>query len=281
MTSQLQRIIQNLNQKVHEVDEKNRALQIANAKAEELARVRGEFLATMSHELRTPLNAIIGFSDVLLMGVGGTLNPMQTHQVQRLKDNGKRLLALINDVLDISRIEAGRIEIVSEPFALRRMIDRVVGQMHILAEQKSLTFTTEVSPDLPATLVGDEKRIEQVIVNLLSNAFKFTEVGSVTFTVRVLSADQHWVMTVTDTGIGIPPHALDLIFEPFRQVDGSSKRAYKGSGLGLAIAQQLVQSMGGQITVESALGQGSTFTVKLPLKLPETLERSTIQLQEA
>lgn len=281
MTSQLALTIDNLNHTVQEIDEKNRALQVATAKAQELARVRGEFLATMSHELRTPLNAIIGFSDVLLMGVGGPLNPMQLHQVERLKDNGKRLLALINDVLDISRIEAGRIEIVSEPFALGRMIERVVAQMRVLAEQKPFSFTTVISPDLPPMLIGDEKRIEQVIVNLLSNAFKFTEAGSVTFEARVLPADKQWVMTVADTGIGIPPHALDLIFEPFRQVDGSSKRAYKGSGLGLAIAQQLVQSMGGQITVESTLGQGSTFTVNLPLRLPETPERRPLELQEA
>lgn len=280
MTGQLARHIDELNRKVREIDEKNGALQIATAKAEELARVRGEFLATMSHELRTPLNAIIGFSDVLLMGLGGPLNPAQMHQVERLKDNGKRLLTLINDVLDISRIEAGRIEIASEPFAPGSMIERVAAQMQVLAEQKQIGFTTTISPDLPLVLVGDEKRVEQVIVNLLSNAFKFTEKGSVAFNVTV-SPDKRWSMTVTDTGIGIPPHALDLIFEPFRQVDGSSKRAYTGSGLGLAIAQQLIQAMGGNITVTSELGKGSIFTVILPIRLANTIEQGILQVEGA
>jgi hypothetical protein len=265
MSGQLAHHINELNRKVREIDEKNSALLVANAKAEELARVRGEFLATMSHELRTPLNAIIGFSDVLLMGLGGALNAAQMHQVRRLKDNGNRLLSLINDVLDISRIEAGRIEIVAMPFAPGAMLERISEQTKILAAQKQLSFTTTISPALPPSLIGDEKRIEQVVVNLLSNAFKFTEQGSVSLNV-MLPSDTSWTMSVTDTGIGIPPHALDLIFEPFRQVDGSSRRAYTGSGLGLAIAQQLIQAMGGKITVSSELGKGSTFTVTLPLK---------------
>ncbi|HVO41884.1 MAG TPA: ATP-binding protein [Aggregatilineales bacterium] len=290
MTEQLARHIDKLNRNVREIDEKNRALEIANAKAEELARLRGEFLATVSHELRTPLNAILGFSDVLLMGLGGNLNPVQLHQVERLKDNGKRLLSLINDVLDISRIEAGRIELASEPFAPGPMIERIASQMVVLAEPKQLDFTTTVSPQLPPVLMGDEKRIEQVVVNLLSNAFKFTEKGSVALDVQVTSdtspdqsgaPDTAWTLTVRDTGIGIPPHALDLIFEPFRQVDGSSRRAFKGSGLGLAIAQQLVQTMGGKITVASQVGQGSTFTVTLPVRLAGTVEPVLLQAEGA
>ena len=280
MTAQLARNIGELNHHVKEIDEKNRALEIANGKAEEMVRIRSEFMATMSHELRTPLNAIIGFSDVLLMGVGGTLSQVQKHHVERLKDNGKRLLALVNDVLDISRIEAGRIELAEEPFEAGQMISQITAQMQILAEQKQIAFITEVSPELPSTLVGDKKRIEQVIVNLLSNAFKFTEHGSVSFKVAVLPNNM-WSMAVRDTGIGIPPHALDLIFEPFRQVDGTSKRAYSGSGLGLAIAQQLIQGMGGKITVESELTKGSTFTVVLPIVIPVITETSIAQTEAA
>ncbi|MBX3065239.1 MAG: HAMP domain-containing protein [Anaerolineae bacterium] len=263
MTDQLAQRIDELKYKVDEIDEKNRALRIATAKAEEVARLRGEFLATMSHELRTPLNAIIGFSDVLLMGLGGALNQAQQHQVERLKENGNRLLTLINDVLDISRIEAGRIEIASESFAPAAMLERISEQMQVLAAQKQINFLTVISPSIPPTLVGDEKRLEQVIVNLLSNAFKFTDKGSVNLEATCASSET-WSIAVRDSGIGIPPHALDLIFEPFRQVDGSSKRSYSGSGLGLAIAQQLIQSMGGKITVSSELGKGSTFTITLP-----------------
>jgi signal transduction histidine kinase len=281
MTKQLSHSINELNHRVKEIDQTNAALRTANAKAEELARVRGEFLATMSHELRTPLNAILGFSDVLLIGVSGPLNDGQRHQVERLKDNGKRLLALINDVLDMSRIEAGRIELASEPFALGSMIERIADQMRVLAEQKRIRFVTEVSPQLPPVLIGDEKRLEQVVVNLLSNAFKFTEEGSVTFKVGMIPAENRWTIIVKDTGIGIPPHALDMIFEPFRQVDGSSTRAYKGSGLGLAIAQQFIQSMDGQITVESELGRGSIFTVALPIKMPEAIETTLVQTEGA
>jgi signal transduction histidine kinase len=268
MTGQLAQTIDALNGKVVQVNEANQALKVATAKAQELARLRGEFLSTMSHELRTPLNAIIGFTDVLLMGVSGPINAAQKSQLNRLKDNARRLLGLINDVLDISRIDAGRIELVSEPYSPADLLSRVSSQVRVLGEEKQLTYTTDITPDLPPLIVGDEKRLEQIIVNLLSNAFKFTEKGGVTLTVRTDPDRNQWTVAVQDTGIGIPPHAFDLVFEPFRQVDGSSKRVYKGSGLGLAIAQQLALLMGGKITLNSTVGVGSTFTITLPITTP-------------
>jgi signal transduction histidine kinase len=265
MTEQLVTNINTLDHNLQEIDKANQALQIATAKAKEAARVKGEFLANVSHELRTPLNAIIGFSDMLLMGMSGPLNPKQLHKVSRLKENGARLLALINDLLDLTRIEAGRLEIVQTSYSPRSLVERIAAQMESLAEQSKLRFDVSLAPDLPPVLLGDEKRTEQVIVNLLSNAFKFTREGSVSLRVYVNYAERTWHIDVADTGIGIPPHALNLIFEEFRQLDGSYSRAYKGSGLGLAITRTLARMMNGKITVKSTLDVGSTFSVVLPL----------------
>lgn len=253
------------------------ALRIATARAKEAARVKGEFLANVSHELRTPLNAIIGFSDMLLAGMSGPLNDKQTHKMGRLKENGMRLLALINDLLDLTRIESGRLEVVDKPFSPRAVSERISAQMESLAEESKLKFETIISPDVPDTLLGDEQRVEQVLVNLLSNAIKFTKEGSVTLKIGASPADQTWSMEVTDTGIGIPPHAVNVIFEEFRQLDGSYSRAYKGSGLGLSITRNLVRMMGGKISVKSTLDVGSTFTVVLPINTEETVEPMVLQ----
>jgi signal transduction histidine kinase len=265
MTEQLAQTIGQLDHKLDELNQTNDELRVATAKAREAARVKGEFLANVSHELRTPLNAIIGFSDMLLMGMSGELNPKQHHKLERLRENGSRLLNLINDILDITRIEARRIEIAQKPFTPRAMVERTSAQMAVLAEQRKVALDVFVDPALPETLLGDEQRIEQVVVNMLSNAFKFTEQGSVKLEVQCDAPAQNWRIVVADTGIGIPPHAINIIFEEFRQVDGGGTRAYKGSGLGLAITRNLVRMMDGQITVQSELGKGSTFTVTLPL----------------
>jgi two-component system, sensor histidine kinase len=255
--------------------EQAETLRIATAKAKESTRVKTEFLANMSHELRTPLSAIIGFSDTLLMGMSGELNPKQRHKMERVKENGQRLLALINNILDLTRIEARRIEITPKPFAPRVLAERLSAQMVVLAERNGLDFKTSIDPDVPSMLMGDEPRIEQIVVNLLSNAFKFTDKGLVTLSVFTNPDPKTWNIAVTDTGNGIPPHALDLIFEEFRQVDGSSTRAYQGSGLGLAITRNLVQLMDGHISVESEVGKGSTFTVAFPI-----IETTTDQVLE-
>ncbi|NDJ76798.1 MAG: HAMP domain-containing protein [Chloroflexi bacterium] len=265
---ELGQLANDFNEMVSAVQRREIELRIATAQAEEAARIKSQFLANVSHELRTPLNAVIGFSDMLLMGMSGPLNDQQEHKVTRLRQNGMRLLALINDILDLTRIEAKRIEIVHRPFEPRALIDRWIGQVETEAAEKDLAFDVNIDPVLPDCLLGDEKRIEQIGTNLLSNAFKFTEYGGVTLSVQADFVTNTWAVAVTDTGIGIPPHALDLIFEEFRQIDGSSTRAYQGTGLGLAITRNLVRIMEGEITVESKPGAGSTFMVTLPLRLP-------------
>lgn len=256
-------LINAFNEMVTRVNERTHDLRRANAVARESARVKGEFLANVSHELRTPLNAIIGFSDMLLMGMSGDLTAAQRRKMERLKENGVRLLTLINNLLDITRIEARRIDLVHKAFSPHEMTDKITHQIAILAEDRQNKFTYTVASDVPETLWGDQQRIEQVIVNLLSNAFKFTENGTVTMTIDATATD--WSIVVADTGIGIPPHALNIIFEEFRQVDGSSSRVFKGSGLGLAITRNLVRIMNGQINVSSEMGKGSIFTVTLPI----------------
>lgn len=257
-----------LHEQTEQLREQTEQLRVASAQAKEAARIKSEFLANMSHELRTPLNAIIGFSDILLLGGSGEVSDKQKHQLERLKANGQRLLTLVNDILDITRIEAKRVELVRQPFSPRTLTQQLASQVEPLVNQKGLDFSISIDPALPDIIVGDQKRIEQIAINLLSNAFKFTETGSVTLECGANLQAKTWHLTVKDTGIGIPPHALDTVFEEFRQVDGSSRRSYGGSGLGLAIVRHLVHIMEGNVTVTSKLHEGSTFIVTLPLVLP-------------
>jgi signal transduction histidine kinase len=167
-------------------------------------------------------------------------------------------------VLDLSRIEAGRVEIVHQPFSLREMNERLVSQTSSLVVGKAFHFSTSIDSALPDRLLGDQDHLEEVLLNLLSNAFKFTAQGEVELRYAYVPDANQWTLSVRDTGIGIPPHALEYIFEEFRQADGSSRRAYGGSGLGLAISRHLCRLMDGDITVQSTVGVGSTFTIKLP-----------------
>lgn len=251
------------------VESQRLQLEETNKKITEANQLKSEFLANVSHELRTPLNAIIGFSDMLLMGINGKLGDKQAHYVTRVRDNGDRLLTLVNDILDLARIEAGRVEVEESVFAVRAVVDHLSGQADIFAKRRRIAFISETDENLPKKLIGDSQRIIQVVSNLLSNAFKFTEEGSVTLNVQADLPNKQWTISVVDTGIGIPPHAVNFIFEEFRQVDGSSKRAFTGTGLGLAITKNLVRLMGGTIAVESTIGEGSTFMVTLPLVEPE------------
>jgi len=243
---------------------RTRDLEVANKVAREANRLKSEFLSTMSHELRTPLNSIVGFTDILLTEKPGTINATQRTFLERVAGNNRRLLKLINDILDLSRIEAGRMEIIPITYSPRDMLERVSAQSSALFTNKKLKFDVVIADNLPSTVYGDRDRLEQVVVNLLSNAAKFTNEGAV-----VLSAarakNNTWTIEVKDTGIGIAPHALEMIFEPFRQVDGSTSRQHGGSGLGLAIVRELCQMMNGQMQVQSELGKGSTFTVILPV----------------
>lgn len=263
MTDKLAQNIGALDDKVNEVQDANQNLRIANAQAREAARLKSEFMATMSHELRTPLNAMLGFTGILLEGMGGEIDADARHMIQRVQENSKRLLGMINDVLDLAKIEAGRVEIQSLPFRPAALVEQWRLQTGVLAEAKGLTFQIEIDAALPDQLYGDPDRITQVAINLLSNAFKFTEQGGVTLSLQ--RQPNEWILQVSDTGVGIPPHALNFIFDEFRQVDGSSRRAFGGTGLGLAITRNLCRMMNGTIRVTSTLGEGSTFIVTLPL----------------
>jgi signal transduction histidine kinase len=257
MAAQLRVTIANLKQQAVE-------LQALNEKVSESSRLKSEFLSTMSHELRTPLNAIIGFSGILLEGMAGQIDNTARYMIEATYTSSQNLLSLINNVLDISKIEAGRLEIVTTPFQSRDMIDQWKTQTEILAKQKGLVFEVKLDSALPLSLNGDRERITQIAINLLSNAFKFTDRGRVTMDVGW--QDSTFTLRVSDTGIGIPPHALSYIFDEFRQVDASAQRSQNGTGLGLAIVRKLCSAMGGNIFVNSKLGEGSIFTVTLPMQ---------------
>jgi signal transduction histidine kinase len=252
------------------LEQANSELVKANELAKESARLKSEFMSNMSHELRTPLNAMLGFCGILLEGMGGEIDPDARHMIERVNANSTRLLTLINEVLDLAKIEAGRMEIRSRPITPRTLAEQWKAQTHVLAQQKGLDFHIEVDPSMPETLYGDPERITQVVINLLSNAFKFTEKGSVKLELKC-EADT-WLIRVSDTGIGIPPHALHYIFDEFRQVDGSSRRMYGGTGLGLAIVRNLCLMMNGGVKVASELNKGSVFTVSLPCTTQEKAE---------
>jgi two-component system, sensor histidine kinase len=244
-------------------EEGTRVAMAAEAAARETNRFKDQFLAVMSHELRTPLNAIIGFLGIVGMSKG--LDERNKHMITRARANADRLLTLINDILDLSKIESGRLELIPMTVSIRNLTERWQAQMDVLAKQKGLNFVVKVDDSLPDRLFVDEDAITKITTNLLSNAFKFTEKGEVSLKMR--SQDNRWIVEVHDTGIGIPAHMHARIFEAFRQVDSSSQRAYGGTGLGLSIVEQLCKAMNGTIRLDSTVGEGSTFTVSLPLTL--------------
>jgi PAS domain S-box-containing protein len=248
------------------VAERTAELALARDRAEGADRTKSAFLATMSHELRTPLNSIIGFTGLLLRGLAGPLNAEQTKQLRMVKDSGQHLLALINDVLDISKIEAGQIEIANAPFDLPESIQKVVQTVTPLANKKQLPLIAQIAPDV-SRITSDRRRVEQILLNLLSNAIKFTEQGEVTLTAEIVPGMPRSALriSVADTGLGIKRENLDKLFQPFRQLDTGLTRQHEGTGLGLAICKRLVERLGGTITVESEWGKGSTFQCTLPI----------------
>jgi signal transduction histidine kinase len=248
--------------------ERDHQLAKAVQEAREANRLKDEFLATMSHELRTPLNAMIGFMGIIQ--TKASLDEKNEHRLKRARANAERLLNLINDILDISRIEAGRLQLIPKPLPIRSLVDNIRAQMAILAEDKNLRFEVEVEEDVPPLVVADEDAVMKIMTNLLGNAFKFTGQGEVRL--QLSRKETEWMIVVSDTGEGIPFHMQEVIFDRFRQVDGSSKRLHGGTGLGLSIVSKLCQEMGGKVQLKSAPGQGSTFTVRLPLQeTPETV----------
>jgi signal transduction histidine kinase len=227
-------------------------------------RAKSEFLANMSHELRTPLNAILGFTEIMLDELYGEVPPSLREPLLDIQTNGRHLLRLINDVLDLSKIEAGRLELGVGEYSVQEIVDVVHASLKSLALEKGLTFTAHAAPDIPPAR-GDGRRLTQCLLNLAGNALKFTRQGRVEIDVR---RDGEWlVYRVTDTGIGIPKDEVENIFDEFRQVDTTITREYGGTGLGLSITKRLVEMHGGRIGVESEPGKGSSFFFTVPLHM--------------
>lgn len=234
----------------------------------EISRMKSMIVAMVSHELRTPLNALHGLAEMLEEKVYGDLNERQLQVVERILLNAKRLTSLVGDLLDQAQIEAGTLRVDRAMFApadILRPAQEMVGEQ---AREKGLEFNAVAEPGLPAELIGDPHRLSQIVINLAGNAVKFTEHGSITVRLRPYDGE-HWSIEVTDTGPGIPISAEAYIFDPFRQVDGTSGRRHGGIGLGLSIVKSLVQVMGGEIRLSSRMGRGTTFVIVLPYQPPD------------
>jgi PAS domain S-box-containing protein len=241
--------------------------QAARREAQEAVRLKDLFLATMSHELRTPLNAMIGYQHLMLFS--GQLNEDNTHMAERSIANSQRLLILINNILDISRIASGGLRIVPVQFSPRQLAQNIHTDFLLQAKDKGLQLSVEIEDALPETIVHDEERLTQIATNLVGNAIKFTETGQVIMVLR--QHKERLIIEVSDTGIGIPPSRQHVIFDDFVQLDNESTRKHQGAGLGLSIVKRLTLLMKGSVRVKSEVGQGSTFTVELPLMLSPEL----------
>ncbi|GAA6621780.1 PAS domain S-box protein [Scytonema sp. NUACC26] len=242
--------------------------------AEAGSKAKSEFLATMSHELRTPLNAIMGLSQLLQQEIVGSLNDKQKEYISCIYDSGEHLLALINDILDLSKVEAGKEELFLSPLHIEDICNYVISTVSDRALEKGLLLTVEIDEQV-STCVADERRLKQMLLNLLSNAIKFTEKGKVTLEIKKLP--QGIAFTVIDTGIGIDSNQFQFLFEPFKQLDSRLNRQYEGTGLGLALTRKLVRLHGGDVTVESTLGQGSRFTLFLPDEEHQNIDISPLE----
>ncbi|HEV3118833.1 MAG TPA: HAMP domain-containing sensor histidine kinase, partial [Gemmataceae bacterium] len=256
MQDRLRKVNADLDLKVDELAQANMALYESN-------RLKSDFLATMSHELRTPLNSILGFSEVLRSA--NSLDDKQLRWVGNIQSSGEQLLNLINDILDLAKIEAGKMQVRVEEFSVRDVCEGLLTMFRPFAEKKNIDLKEQLAGNIPL-LRQDPGKLQQILSNLLSNAIKFTPEGG-----RVLlkaeAAAPHVVLTVTDTGVGIAPEDQELVFEKFRQAGNPLTREHAGTGLGLSIVRELAKLLGGEVTLQSELGRGSTFTVRLPVQL--------------
>ncbi|BAZ93837.1 signal transduction histidine kinase [Thiohalobacter thiocyanaticus] len=266
------------NQMLDRLMAQQRELEQAAEEARSVSRAKSAFLANMSHELRTPLNAIIGYSEMLEEEAGELGVKELTPDLYKIKSAGRHLLSLINDVLDLSKIEAGKMEINPVMFQLRDLVNDVVDNIHPMMSHNNNRFDVQV-PESPGRMFSDETKLRQVLMNLLSNAAKFTENGDVRLGLaRRREGEQEWIdFTVEDTGIGIPPEKLDRLFQEFSQIDSSSTRKYGGTGLGLAISRRICEKLGGSVEVDSEPGRGSRFTLCLPADLSRLQPESPVR----
>jgi signal transduction histidine kinase len=253
-------------QEITEHERTEKALALARDEALAASRLKTELLAKVSHELRTPLGAILGFAELLQLTVYGPLSEKQHETLGKIIESTNDLTNLVNQLLDQAQLHAGKLKLNLSTFAPAELVDRTLSKMNVLAQAKGLTLTANITTDMPATLFSDPVYVQQILVNLVSNAIKFTHKGTIQVDLY-RPDDAHWALQVSDTGPGVPIEAQAYIFEPFRQVDGSITREQGGAGLGLSIVKQLTELLDGQVTLVSEVGRGSTFIVQLPLTL--------------
>jgi signal transduction histidine kinase len=234
----------------------------------EIEKMKNTFVGMVSHELRTPLNAIIGYAEMVRESVYGPVAPRQAGIMERIENSGKRLLSLVGDLLDQAQIDAGQMKIHNAEFRVSDLMDTLHALMDKEIHDKGLRFIAEIDPNMPANVLGDARRLQQILLNLVGNAVKFSVTGVIN--VRVYRVDEHhWGMCVTDTGQGIPLEAQQIVFESFRQVEGVVTREHGGIGMGLAIVKSLAGLMGGEISLSSEVNKGTTFTITLPFEPPK------------
>ena len=248
-----------------ELAEQNELLRRQHIALEQASALKSQFLANMSHEFRTPLNAILGYTHMLLHGVSGPVSDAQRKSLSRIDSNSRHLLTLINDILDITRIEAGRMPLTITTFALPDLIDEVMAELEPIIRRSNLDVQRRIRGPLPK-LRSDRSKVKQIVLNLLSNALKFTPEGRVTISVKPSPKEPAIIIAVADTGPGIAAEDQGKVFEDFRQLDTSPTRQYGGTGLGLSICRRLAQMLGGTIELDSRVDRGSTFLLRLPVK---------------
>jgi PAS domain S-box-containing protein len=248
-----------------ELADQNELLRRQHIALEQASALKSQFLANMSHEFRTPLNAILGYTHMLLNGVTGSVSEPQRKSLTRIDSNSRHLLALINDILDITRIEAGRMPLNTSSFKVSELVDEVMSELEPIIKRSKLKVSAKIRRNFPK-LKSDRQKVKQIVLNLLSNALKFTPQGSVTISATYDVKAREVAIAVNDTGVGIPIESQNKVFEDFRQLDSSPARGYGGTGLGLSICRRLSQMLGGTIDLESEVGRGSTFTLRLPAR---------------